>query len=123
MFLAISVLAGCSAESDLHGQAETQTSEASNSSVVVRSVADNGTSRDAVVSGLGIVEPYTEQLTSLSQINIQDAQLERALAAIEYPWALEFVNKNEILLTQNNGTLLQINLSSEERFAIGGLPK
>tara|TARA_B110000977_G_scaffold6627_1_gene9261 strand:+ start:1223 stop:1357 length:135 start_codon:yes stop_codon:yes gene_type:complete len=43
--------------------------------------------------------------------------------AIEYPWALEFVNKNEILLTQNNGTLLQINLSSEERFAIGGLPK
>ena len=72
------------AESDLHGQAETQTSEASNSSVVVRSVADNGASRDAVVSGLGIVEPYTEQLTSLSQINIQDAQLERALPAIGF---------------------------------------
>ena len=78
--------------------------------------------RSSAVSKLGTPIVYEGKLTSLSQINVLDAKLEQVVPPLEYPWAFEFINNDEILLTQISGRLLRINLKTGETKEITGLP-
>lgn len=126
--LALLALAGCSPEDEVPGSPAKnplyeQDSVSPSSDSSRNDASGEPSSRDAAVANLGIIEPYKGKLTSLSLINVRDAKLERVLPPIEYPWAFEFIDSNEILLTQNNGTLLRINLTNGDRSKILGLPE
>lgn len=127
-FLTLLTLAGCSPEHEVPGSPAQNPLAKQEPEVPVSDSSRNTTlgernSRDAAVANLGIIEPYTGKLTSLSLINVRDAKLERVLPPIKYPWAFEFIGSDEILLTQNNGTLLKINLITGDRSKISGLPE
>lgn len=124
--LTLLALAGCSPKIETT-DASSPNSDGKHDSQA-QTVADIATSnnlhsRDDTIAKLGIVKPYTGSLTSLSLLNIRDAKLERILPPLDYPWAFEFINSGEILLTQNNGNLLRINLASGEKAQIKGLPE
>ena len=78
--------------------------------------------RDALVLTLGTSRPDPINLPSVSRVNLRDARLEPVLAPIDYPWAFEFINESEILLTRHAGQLLHIDLKSGMSEVIGGLP-
>src|SRR5690606_33219743 len=80
-------------------------------------------SKDGAVASLGQAPNYLGTLASLSSINIRDAALERVLPPIGYPWAFEFINETEILLTQNSGDLSRFDLETGRRVIITGLPE
>ena len=71
---------------------------------------------------LGVAPKYSGELDSLSLINVRDANLRQVLPPMDYPWAFEFINDDEILLTQIAGKLLRINLATRESTPITGLP-
>jgi glucose/arabinose dehydrogenase/cytochrome c5 len=72
---------------------------------------------------LGIAPEYTGQLNSLSLVNVRDATLEQVLPPLNYPWAFEFINDHEILLTRIEGELLRIDLNTGLQTAMEGLPE
>ena len=78
--------------------------------------------RDALVLTLGTSRPESVDLPSVSRVNVRDARLEPVLPRVRYPWAFEFINESEILLTQHAGKLLHVDLSSGVSKAIEGLP-
>ena len=79
--------------------------------------------RDAIVLTLGTSRPEPVSLPSISRVNVRDAKLEPVLPRLKYPWAFEFINESEILLTQHAGKLLRIDLNTGVSQAIGGLPE
>tara|TARA_R110000823_G_scaffold295738_2_gene415524 strand:- start:4520 stop:6130 length:1611 start_codon:yes stop_codon:yes gene_type:complete len=81
-----------------------------------------GDQSSQAVAKLGVAPEYRGELSTLSLINVRDASLAHVLPPIDYPWALEFVNDEEILLTQISGKLSRINLATGETTAISGLP-
>jgi len=78
--------------------------------------------RDALVLTLGTSRPESVDLPSVSRVNVRDARLEPVLPRVRYPWAFEFINESEILLTQHAGKLLHVDLSSGVSKAIEALP-
>lgn len=78
--------------------------------------------RDALVLTLGTSRPDPINLPSVSRVNLRDARLEPVLAPIDYPWAFEFINETQILLTRHAGQLLHIDLKSGISKVIEGLP-
>jgi len=78
--------------------------------------------RDAIVLTLGTSRPEPVSLPSISRVNVRDAKLEPVLPRLKYPWAFEFINESEILLTQHAGKLLRIDLNSGVSQAVRGLP-
>ena len=79
--------------------------------------------RDAIVLTLGTSRPEPVSLPSISRVNVRDAKLEPVLPRLKYPWAFEFINESEILLTQHAGKLLRIDLNTGVSQAIRGLPE
>lgn len=45
------------------------------------------------------------------------------MSGLKRPWSMEFINENEVLLAEKDGTLLKINLQTKEKTTITGLPK
>jgi len=67
--------------------------------------------------------PYSGKLVSLSKLNIRDARLDELLTSLTAPWAFEFINEREIIITEISGKLSRFNLESREQIYISGLPK
>lgn len=86
------------------------------------SKAANSSGQEQAVAKLGVAPKYSGELNSLSLINVRDANLQQVLPPMDYPWAFEFINDDEILLTQIAGKLLRINLGTRESTPITGLP-
>lgn len=80
------------------------------------------TDRDLVLQKLGQPREMVNSLPSAVRLNVIEAKLEQILPAIEYPWAFEFLNESEILLTQHGGTLSRISLKTGSVTHIQGLP-
>ena len=79
--------------------------------------------RNETLAKFGMAPTDGGALTSLSEINVRDAVLQKILEPIDYAWSFEFTTDDEILLTQHGGKLLRINLETQETASIGGLPE
>lgn len=77
---------------------------------------------NGVVANLGRAPVYQGNLSSLSLVNVRNAVLAQVVPPIVYPWAFEFIDDDEILLTQNPGILSRINLTTGTATEISGLP-
>lgn len=44
------------------------------------------------------------------------------LSGLKKPWSMVFINENEVLLSEKDGTLLKVNLATKEKWPINGLP-
>ncbi|MFT4613418.1 MAG: glucose/arabinose dehydrogenase/cytochrome c5 [Bacteroidia bacterium] len=98
--------------------------DASNSDTGSPSVSppEGNEGRTEAMAKFGITPKYKGDLTSLSEINVRDASMQRILKPIDYAWSFEFTSDTEILLTQHGGKLLRINLETQEKTSIEGLP-
>lgn len=62
-------------------------------------------------------------LKGVVDLNVRDAVLEEVLGGLTYPWAFEFINDDEILITQLSGQLFRYQLSSKKLIEVSGLPE
>ncbi len=61
-------------------------------------------------------------LTAMSH-GIQAAiQVQTLARGLDHPWSIDWLSKDQILVTERSGQLWQISLNTEERSAIDGLP-
>ncbi len=66
---------------------------------------------------------YQGQLNSLALLNIRNAELDTVVDGLNSPWALEFLNDNELLITEFAGKLLRLNLETGGKTYISGVPR
>jgi len=59
---------------------------------------------------------------SVRALNIPNAELEKVLTGLEYPWAFEFIDATRILITEKAGRLSRYDFDSGELTPIAGLP-
>ena len=74
-----------------------------------------------MMQGMWLPE-HQGSLPGLVGLNIRDAVLEEVLGGLTYPWAFEFLNDEEILITEISGRLLRYHLNDEKITEISGLP-
>ncbi|HKJ15769.1 MAG TPA: PQQ-dependent sugar dehydrogenase [Xanthomonadales bacterium] len=67
-------------------------------------------------------KPYQGKLNSLALLNIRNAELDTVIEGLQSPWAMEFVNPDELLMTEFAGRLLRVNLKTGEKTVISGVP-
>lgn len=80
-------------------------------------------SKEKYVKKLAKPPAYKGKLNSISKLNIRDAKLQNVLTGLEYPWAFEFINNEELLLTEISGNLYHFNLTTGKKTSLGGLPE
>lgn len=68
-------------------------------------------------------EPYQGKLNSLALLNIRGAELDTVADRFESPWAFEFINDREVLITEFAGRLVRLDLESSARIVVSGVPK
>ncbi len=71
----------------------------------------------------GQPKPYKGDLPTLALLNIRNAVLDKVYAGLKYPWAMEFISGNELLITEFGGRLLRLDLTSGELREVEGLPE
>lgn len=71
---------------------------------------------------LGQPEPYLGELQSLAALNIRDARLETRVSGLKQPWAFEFVNDHQVLITERHGRLLIADVRSGVQTVVQGTP-
>ncbi|MEM6413455.1 MAG: PQQ-dependent sugar dehydrogenase [Pseudomonadota bacterium] len=71
----------------------------------------------------GQPKPYCGDLPSLAAVNVRNVVLDEVIRGLKYPWAFEFVNRNEVLITEFNGTMSRINTLTGKKQKISGLPE
>lgn len=70
-----------------------------------------------------VYTPYKGKLPSLSKLNVRDAVLEEVITGLSEPWAFEFINENEVIVTEIRGKLSRYNLLTRQLTNISGLPE
>lgn len=70
----------------------------------------------------GQPKPYCGDLPSLAALNVREANLQEMARDFEYPWAFEFINSNELLVTEFSGKLKRLSIDTGESIDISGLP-
>jgi len=73
--------------------------------------------------GTGQPAPYCGDLPSLAALNVREANLEKVLDGFDFPWAFEFINDRELLLTEFSGHLKRVDLDTGRSVDITGLPE
>ncbi len=73
--------------------------------------------------GTGQPEPYCGDLPSLAAVNVREAKLEEVVDGFRFPWAFEFINDRELLLTEFFGQLKRVNIETGRSVDITGLPE
>lgn len=71
----------------------------------------------------GEPKPYYGELASIAAINVREAVLDKVVSGLAYPWAMEFLNKDELLVTLFKGELLRIHLPSGKKTLLSGMPE
>ncbi len=112
----VSAIAGCSSE-------DTASSDVVESGHVADTpAAETPATPEKKPVGRGTPLPYHGDLPTLAALNIRNARLEKVLQGLDRPWAFEFVNDQEILLTELPGRISRYRLDSGELTEITGLP-
>lgn len=62
-------------------------------------------------------------LPTLAALNIPEARLETVVAGLDRPWSFEFLNDDEIIITEINGTMRRFDRRAGELTAIAGVPE
>ena len=70
----------------------------------------------------GQPKPYHGDLPSLAGVNIRDASLDVVLKGLDYPWAMEFLPDNRILINEFSGRMKVFNPVDNSLVDIQGLP-
>lgn len=70
-----------------------------------------------------IYTPYIGKLPSLSKLNVRDAVLEEVITGLSEPWAFEFIDEDEVIVTEIGGKLSRFNLLTRQLTNISGLPE
>jgi glucose/arabinose dehydrogenase len=70
----------------------------------------------------GQPKPYCGSLPSLASVNIREAKIEVISEDLDRPWAMEFINENELLITEFKGELKLLNVGTGNLTDISGLP-
>jgi glucose/arabinose dehydrogenase len=65
---------------------------------------------------------YCGDLPSMSMINIRNAVMEEVYKGLDKPWAMEFLSKDKMLVTESGGKLKLIDLRLKEAITIQGMP-
>jgi len=78
---------------------------------------------DAEDVGPGQPKPYCGELPSLAALNVREAKLEKLVDNLDYPWAFEFINDNELLVTEFSGKLKHLTIDTGNTVDIPGLPE
>jgi glucose/arabinose dehydrogenase len=73
--------------------------------------------------GAGQPSPYCGELQTMAAVNIREAKLEVVVDGFKYPWAFEFLNENEVIVTEFRGVLIRVNLETGKKTVIKGLPE
>lgn len=86
--------------------------------------SDNASSPIERSRSHGLSPEYEGKLPTLSAINLRTATLRRLDVELEEPWAFEFLQADEILVTERKARLLRITLDDPPRvIEIEGLPQ
>lgn len=91
-------------------------------SEAARKIEEKAAKVSEIKKNLGKPTPYKGELQSISKLNIRDAKLEKVVTGLSYPWAFEFINKSEILITEKDAKLIHYNLETGTKTYITGLP-
>ena len=43
--------------------------------------------------------------------------------SLKHPWSMAFLSEDEVIVSEKDGNLLRVNLSTKERYAISGFPE
>jgi glucose/arabinose dehydrogenase/cytochrome c5 len=70
----------------------------------------------------GQPKPYFGDLPSLAAVNVRNAVLNEVYSGLKYPWAMEFISADELLITEKSGQLKRLVLSTKKLTTIIGLP-
>lgn len=70
----------------------------------------------------GQPEPYCGDLATLAGVNIREAQLQLITDDLEFPWAFEFIDEQNILLTEFKGKIKIVGILNGSMVEIEGLP-
>ena len=73
--------------------------------------------------GTGQPAPYCGDLPSLAAVNVREAKLEKVAEGFKFPWAFEFINDKELLLTEFSGHLKRVDIETGKSVDIAGLPE
>ena len=74
----------------------------------------------------GTPPEFEGQLASLAAINIRNAELEIVIDGLDEPWAIEFLDSEEALITERRGRLLRVAVSLTDESSLSeitGLPE
>jgi glucose/arabinose dehydrogenase/cytochrome c5 len=74
-------------------------------------------------SGGGKAKPYSGELPSLAAVNIRNAVLETLTDELEYPWAMEFLPGEKLLITEFRGAMKILSLADGKIVEVSGLPE
>jgi glucose/arabinose dehydrogenase len=58
----------------------------------------------------------------MAKVNIRDAKLEKVIKGLDKPWAFEFLNEQEVIISEFVGKLSVYNLKTKEHIYYQGLP-
>ena len=72
--------------------------------------------------GAGKHRPDSGRLPSLAEINIRDASLDTVVEGLDQPWAMEFLAKDKLLITELAGTMKILDLANGQLKNVSGLP-
>ena len=70
----------------------------------------------------GKSKPYSGKLPSLAAVNIRDAVLETLTDELEYPWAMEFLPGDRLLVSEFRGAMKIVSLADGKIVKVSGLP-
>jgi glucose/arabinose dehydrogenase/cytochrome c5 len=70
----------------------------------------------------GQPKPYHGDLPSLAGVNVRDAVLEVVLKGLDYPWALEFLPDNSMLISEFSGRIKLFNPADKSLEDVQGMP-
>ncbi|MBT8061984.1 MAG: PQQ-dependent sugar dehydrogenase [Xanthomonadales bacterium] len=65
---------------------------------------------------------YEGDLATLAAVNVHDARLDILADGLNKPWAMEFLDGRELLISEFDGRLLRLDLADGSRREITGLP-
>lgn len=78
--------------------------------------------RDEDDIGPGQPKPYCGDLPSLAAVNVREVALDTVSEGFRRPWAFEFINASEVLVTEFEGSLRRLDTVTGELVTVAGLP-
>lgn len=137
MLLLVFGLSACGESTDQAADAgDTQQQSAAVSDALATTSVDQSDHTDSVQAStqpqpdraqtqtqLGQPPPYQGSLPSLAAVNQRQAKLELVIDTLQQPWAFEFLNADEIIITEFAGNMQRLSLTDGQLSAIGGVPK